>query len=70
MSFMKRLTKQINELQFFAIPKRNSHVELIDKEWVDVIPSSTPNSYELRCSIYSSLNACPYDKVCLMEITE
>ena len=69
MNFMKKLTNQINELQFFAIPKQNSHVELIDKEWVDVIPSSL-NSSELHCTIYSSLNACSYDKVCLMEITE
>ncbi|KAF3450525.1 hypothetical protein FNV43_RR06610 [Rhamnella rubrinervis] len=62
MNFMKKLTNQINELQFFAIPKQNSHVELIDKEWVDVIPSS-PNSLELHCTIYSSLNACSYDKI-------
>ncbi|KAF3449854.1 hypothetical protein FNV43_RR05933 [Rhamnella rubrinervis] len=62
MNFMKKLTNQINELQFFAIPKQNSHVELIDKEWVDVIPSS-PNSLELHCTIYGSLNACSYDKI-------
>ncbi|KAK9268194.1 hypothetical protein L1049_010637 [Liquidambar formosana] len=69
MKFIMKLTKQINKLQFHAIPKLNSHVEKVDKEWVDVIPS-TPNSYELRCSIYSSLNACSTDKVCVMEITE
>ena len=69
MNFMKKLMKWINKLQFFVIPKPNSHVELIDKEWVDVTPSS-PNSFELCCTIYSSLNACSSEKVCIMEITE
>ncbi|XP_059669282.1 uncharacterized protein LOC132314429 [Cornus florida] len=69
MKFMKKLTKQIDKLHFHAIPKPNSHVEKVDKDWVDVIPS-LPNSYEFHCSIYSSLNACPLDKVCAMEITE
>ncbi|GMY31737.1 ribosome maturation factor rimm, partial [Fagus crenata] len=69
MNFMKKLMKWINKLEFFVIPKPNSHVEKVDKEWVDVVPSS-PNSYELCCTIYSSLNACSLDKVCVMEITE
>ncbi|XP_059439372.1 uncharacterized protein LOC132171970 [Corylus avellana] len=69
MNFMKKLTRRTDKLQFIAIPKPNSHVEKVDKEWVDVIPSS-PNSYELCSSIYSSLNACSFDKVCVMEITE
>jgi len=69
MNFMKKLTRWIEKLQFFAIQKPNSHVEKVDKEWVDIIPSS-PNSYELCSSIYSSLNACSFDKVCVMEITE
>ncbi|PSS02963.1 Ribosome maturation factor RimM like [Actinidia chinensis var. chinensis] len=68
MKFMKHLTKQTNKLGFHAIPKPNPHVEKVDKEWVDVVPSS-PNSYELRRTIYSSLSACPPDKVCLMEVT-
>lgn len=63
---MKKLMKHMDQLQFHAIPKLNSHVEKVDKEWVDVIPSS-PNSYELRSSIYSALRAS--DKVCVMEIT-
>lgn len=69
MNFMKKLMKWINKLQFFVLPKPNSHVELIDKEWVDVTPSS-PNSFELCCTIYSSLNACSSEKVCIMDITE
>lgn len=68
-SFMKKLTKQINKLQFYATPKQNLHVELVDKEWVDVPPSS-PNSYELGCTIYSSLKASSFEKLCIMEVTE
>lgn len=67
--FMKKLADQINRLQFHAVAKANAHVELVDKEWVDVNPSS-PSSYVLSCSIYSYLNACSPDKVCLVEILE
>ena len=69
MGFMKKLTKQINKLQFNAIPKAHSYVEKVDKDWVTVSPS-TPNSYELCCSIYSSLNACSLDEACVMEVVE
>ncbi|KAG6790171.1 hypothetical protein POTOM_006319 [Populus tomentosa] len=69
LNFMRLLAQQIHELQFYAIPKPNLHVEMVDKEWIDVVPSS-PNSYELRSSIYSSLNACSLEKICVMEITE
>ncbi|CAK7350285.1 unnamed protein product [Dovyalis caffra] len=70
LNFMKLLAQQIHKLQFYAIPKPNLHVEVVDKEWIDVVPSS-PNSYELRSSIYGSLmNACPLEKICVMEITE
>ncbi|KAL7212636.1 hypothetical protein ACSBR2_015340 [Camellia fascicularis] len=68
MKFMKHLTKQMNKIEFHAIPKPYPHVEKVDKEWINIVPSS-PNSYELCCSIYSSLNVCPSDKVCLMEVT-
>lgn len=68
-NFMEKLTRRIDKLQFFAMPKPNSHVEKVDKEWVDVVPSS-PNSYELCSSIYSTLNACSFDKVCVMEVTD
>jgi len=69
LNFMRLLAQQIHKLQFYAIPKPNLHVEMVGKEWVDVVPSS-PNSYQLRSSIYSSLNACPLEKICVMEITE
>ncbi|XP_061362563.1 uncharacterized protein LOC133306282 [Gastrolobium bilobum] len=69
MDFVKKLTKQTNKLQFDAIPKANSFVEKVDKDWVTVT-SSIPNSYELSCSIYSSLNTCSLDKVCVVEVRE
>lgn len=68
MKFLKKITKQIDKLEFHAIAKQNSHVEMVDKDWVDVLPSS-PNSYELRSSIYSSLSVCSPDKICAMEVT-
>ncbi|BAT73560.1 hypothetical protein LR48_Vigan01g038000 [Vigna angularis] len=67
MDFVKKL--QSNKLQFDAIPRAHSCVEKVDKEWVTVT-TSTPNSFELSCSIYSSLNACSLDKVCIVEVTE
>lgn len=67
MNFMKELLmKHVNKLQFNAIPKANSFVEKVDNDWVTVT-SSIPNSYELSCSIYSSLETCPLDKVCVIE---
>ncbi|XP_024020535.1 uncharacterized protein LOC21398744 [Morus notabilis] len=69
MSFLKKLTKQIDKLGFQVIPKQYSHVEFVEKDWVDVVPS-TPNSYEFCCSIYSLLNVCSFDKVCLMEVAD
>ncbi|XP_016449337.1 uncharacterized protein LOC107774356 isoform X1 [Nicotiana tabacum] len=66
--FAKKLTKKIDKLQFEAILKPNQYVEMVDKDWVDVIPSS-PNSYEFHSSIYSCLNACPPSKVCFIDIT-
>lgn len=69
MKFMKQMIRRIEELHFCAISKPNPHVKKVDKEWVDVIPTS-PNSFEFRSSLYSSLKACPSDKVCVMEVTE
>ncbi|KAI9127207.1 hypothetical protein K1719_001766 [Acacia pycnantha] len=69
LEFMKERMKQINNLQFNAIPKANSFVEKVDKDWVTVT-SSTPNSYEFCCSIYSSLDVCSLDKVCVIEVRE
>ncbi|CAI8618749.1 unnamed protein product [Vicia faba] len=69
MDFVKKLTKQSYKLQFDAIPKTNSYVENVEKDWITVT-SSTPNSYELYCSVYSFLNACPLDKVCIVEVRD
>jgi len=69
MEFVKKLTKQSYKLRFDATAKTNSFIESVDKDWVTVT-SFTPNSYELSCSVYSSLNACPLDKVCIVEVRE
>ncbi|XP_022715665.1 uncharacterized protein LOC111274909 isoform X2 [Durio zibethinus] len=69
MDLMKKLTRKMNKLQFYAIAKPNSHVELVEKKWVNVDPSS-PNSYEFYSTIFSCLNACSLDRICVMEITE
>ncbi|CAA3010288.1 uncharacterized protein LOC111412203 isoform X1 [Olea europaea var. sylvestris] len=68
-NFMKRLVKQIDKLQFDAVLSLNSHVEKVEKDWIDVIPS-TPNSYEFQSSIYSCLDACPLNKVCVLDAAE
>lgn len=67
LDFVKKL--QSNKLQFDAIPRAHSFVEKVDKEWVTVT-ASTPNSFELSCSIYSYLNACSLDKVSIVEVRE
>ncbi|KAK4794500.1 hypothetical protein SAY86_012494 [Trapa natans] len=69
LSFLNRLVKQIDKLQFFAIPKESSYVELVDKQWIDVVPSA-PNSCVIRSSIYCCLSICSSDKVCLLDITK
>lgn len=66
MNFINKLTKQTDKLQFYAIPKTSAHVEKVDKEWVDVGPSS-PNSYQLCSSIFSWLDECSFDEICMME---
>ncbi|GAB2299079.1 hypothetical protein Dimus_033150 [Dionaea muscipula] len=65
--FMKKMMGHIDKLQLHATLKPNSHVELIDGNWIDVDPSSA-NSYEFESSIYSWLTACSPGKVCLVEV--
>ncbi|KAI5670765.1 hypothetical protein M9H77_11129 [Catharanthus roseus] len=65
MNFMKKLTKRINKLHFEAIPKQNRHVQKIDKDWVEVIPS-LPNSFEFHSSIYSCLSSCFPSEICVL----
>ncbi|KAK1420322.1 hypothetical protein QVD17_21829 [Tagetes erecta] len=68
-NFVTQLTKQVNKLTFHAELRLNRHVEMVDKEWVDITPSSH-NSYELRSSIYTCLEGCSFDKVCVMEVVD
>lgn len=67
LNFMKKLANQIDKTQFYAIPKSNPHVEKVDKEWVNVSPSS-PNSYQLCSSIFSWLDECSFGEICMIEI--
>lgn len=69
MKSMMKLIKKVSKLRFCAVLKLNSHVEKVDKEFVDVVPTSA-NSYEFHCSIYSLLSSLSSDKVCLMEVDE
>uniref|UniRef100_A0A175YM02 RimM N-terminal domain-containing protein n=1 Tax=Daucus carota subsp. sativus TaxID=79200 RepID=A0A175YM02_DAUCS len=69
MDFMKKLTKNLDNLYLQAIEKPNAHTCMVDKEWVDITPSSM-NSYEFNSSIYSTLKACSSSKVCIIEIEE
>ncbi|KAI3681067.1 hypothetical protein L6452_35849 [Arctium lappa] len=68
MNFAKQSTKRINEL-FHAVLRPNQHVEMVDKEWVDITPS-LDNSYEFRSSIYTCLKGCSFDKICVMEVVD
>lgn len=65
MGFMKKLTKQIDKLDFHPIPKQNRHVQEVNKDWVDIIPSS-PNSFVFHSSIYSCLNSCDPNEICVL----
>ncbi|XP_047338045.1 uncharacterized protein LOC124941739 isoform X2 [Impatiens glandulifera] len=70
MEFIKKLVQQgIKDLRFDLIPKQHPCVELVEKEWVDVVPSS-PNSYEVHCSIYSYVYASDPDRVCILEVID
>lgn len=69
MKSMKKLMKQMEKLPLQPIMKSNSHVEMVNKEWVDIVPSA-PNSFEFRCSIYDLVAASSLEKASLMEVTE
>lgn len=65
--FMQKLVRQMNKLQFEAIPAANPYTEKFEKVWVDVVPSS-PNSLEFRSSIYSCLNSCSSNEISVLEV--
>lgn len=68
MNFMKELTKKINRLNFQPIPNQNRHVQKVNDDWVDIIPPS-PNSFEFHSSIYSCLNSCDPNEICVLDKT-
>ncbi|KAL5975372.1 hypothetical protein ACLOJK_019694 [Asimina triloba] len=46
MRFLKEVTKDIGKLEFHTVPVCRSHIERVEKKWVEIHPTS-PNSYEL-----------------------
>lgn len=66
LKFLKRLKGKI---EFEAVMKMNSHVQMVEKEWVESVPTE-PNSFEFRSDICSVLSECSSPaKICLMNIT-
>lgn len=66
LKFLKRLKGKI---EFEAVMKMNSHVQMVEKEWVESVPTE-PNSSEFRSDIYGVLGECSSPaKICLMNIT-
>lgn len=65
-TYVSGLTKDLSKLKFYSYEKSNTHVQLINKEWVDVTPCS-PNSFHIRSSLYSWLDDdCNSEKVCIV----
>ncbi|KAI4372035.1 hypothetical protein MLD38_010322 [Melastoma candidum] len=50
-TYMSELAKDFGKLKFYPYPIPNAHVQLINKEWVDVVPFSL-NSFHIRSSLY------------------
>ncbi|KAH7686016.1 UDPGP family protein [Dioscorea alata] len=69
LSSLKNICKQTNKLQFNVSEEQLEHVELVDKEWIEVRPD-VPNAYHFHCSIYSFLNTCSLDDMCLIHILD
>ncbi|XP_074569417.1 LOW QUALITY PROTEIN: uncharacterized protein LOC141826060 [Curcuma longa] len=69
MRFLNRIVGQVDKLQFLAVPEQHVHFSQDRNESVTRYPDA-PNSYRFRCSIYSSLNNCSKDEICVMKIFE
>lgn len=69
MRYLSKMSKQVDKMQFYAVPEQHEHVELVGKEWNKVEPEA-PNSFRFRSSIYSCLNTCSLEKLCIMQITK
>ncbi|OAY71141.1 Ribosome maturation factor RimM [Ananas comosus] len=71
MKHVNKMSKEINRLRFRALPEQHVHVHVqqVKDEWITVHPEK-PNSYRLHCPIYSILNPCSLDNVCVMEVDE
>ncbi|OAY74197.1 Ribosome maturation factor RimM, partial [Ananas comosus] len=69
MKHVNKMSKEINRLRFRALPEQHVHVQQVEDEWITVHPEK-PNSNRLHCPIYSILNPCSLDNVCVMEVDE
>ncbi|RWV85813.1 hypothetical protein GW17_00052365 [Ensete ventricosum] len=69
MRHITRISRQIEKLQFCAIPEQHVHIEQVDNEMVTNYPDS-PNSYRLRCPMYASLNSCSPEAMCVVKVFE
>lgn len=70
---LNKICKQIDKLRFVPVPERHAHVELVKDggeyvEKIHPIPEE-PNSYRLHSSVYSALNSCSLDSICIMHVT-
>lgn len=73
MMHLNNICKQIDKLNFSLVPERHAHVEVAkveegSPEQIHPIPDK-PNSYRLHSSIYSALNTCSLDGICIMNVT-
>ena len=69
LSSLTNICKQTNKLHFDVSKEQHEHVELVDKQWIKVQPKA-PNAYHFHCSVYSFLNTCSLDDMCLMCISD
>eukprot|EP01018_Ginkgo_biloba_P011005 Gb_18213 [translate_table: standard] len=62
MKYLEKLTKKLYEFEYYMEKQQIAYIKEENEKLVEVYPES-PNAYELRCSIYSSLKFSPLDKV-------
>ncbi|KAJ0971662.1 hypothetical protein J5N97_019621 [Dioscorea zingiberensis] len=71
LSNLKNICKQTDKLNFHVSVEQHEHVELVGKEWINVQPDpDAPNACHFHCSVYSSLNTCSLDSMCVMHVLD
>ncbi|KAL6848675.1 hypothetical protein ACP4OV_021258 [Aristida adscensionis] len=66
---MNKMCRDVTKLRFSACPEQHEHVELVDSQWVSVLPEAA-NSQRLHADVTSVLDSCSPDKLCIMEVIE